>query len=84
MMTTFLAQTLLRKWWLNIPIEATIFDFYDWGKAGLFEKCLMKVSARMMDFQFFHTPFPYTGLFPSGSPCSCQFNPVTFIFHCNT
>lgn len=33
MMTTFLAQTLLRKWWLNIPIEATIFDFYDWGKA---------------------------------------------------
>lgn len=31
-------------------------------------------------FQFFHTPFPYTGLFPSGSPCSCRFNPVTSYF----
>lgn len=59
MMTTFLAKKLLRKWWLNIPIEATIFDFYDWGKAGLFENVWWRFQQEWWTFNS-SIPLPLT------------------------
>lgn len=68
----FLSTNIVEKVMTKYSNWSHYIRFLWLRKGWTFWKCLMKVSARMMDFQFFHTPSPYTGLLPSGSPCSCH------------